>query len=243
MYKFKQIKAKYSFVSEVIKPSGERSVYSKTELVDVLPNLVEGLNFFLKGSTDVLVDGLEPENFNLIMCRLGQSLYPIELNVLKTGKIKQVKNYAEIQKRWNKECQSILATHKNAYWIERYINITSKNICSEVSFLETLRQNNFIQLFFMEAGAVKQHIELCAFPFADNHISAGFNLSSSNETEYYYQSEIGKIDERICSGHGELRIRYTEKGQPGYIRFLYRIEVSGEGFYSKRMTIELITNK
>lgn len=35
MYKFKQIKAKYSFFSEVIKPSGERSVFSKIEMVDV----------------------------------------------------------------------------------------------------------------------------------------------------------------------------------------------------------------
>lgn len=243
MYKFKQIKAKYNFVSEVVKPSGECSVYSKTELVDALPNLVEGLNFFLEGSTDVLIDGLGPENFDLIMHRLGQSLYPIELNVLKTGKIKRVKNFAEIQKRWSKECKNILTTHKNAYWVGRYINMTSRNICSEVSFLETLRQNNFIQLFFMEEGAVKQPVELCAFPFADNHIRVGFNLASSNETEYHYKSEIGKIDDRICSGNGELGIRYTEKGQPEYIRFLYRIEVSGEGFYSKRMTIKLITDK
>lgn len=243
MYRFKQIKAKYSFVSEVIKPSGERSVYSKTELVDALPNLVEGLNFFLRGSTDVLIDGLEPENFNLIMYRLGQSLYPIELNVLKTGRIKRVKNFAEIQKRWDKECKGILATHKNAYWVGRYINITSRNISSEVSFLETLCRNNFIQLFFMEEGAVKQHVELYAFPFADNHIRVEFNLASSSQTEYHYKSEIGKIDERICSGQGELRISYTEKGQPGYIRFLYRVEVPGEGFYSKKMTIKLITDK
>ena len=87
MYKFKQIKAKYNFFSEVIKPSGERSVFSKIEMVDVLPNRGEDLNFILKGSTDVLVDGHEPEDFDLIMYRLGQSLYPIELVVLKTGKI------------------------------------------------------------------------------------------------------------------------------------------------------------
>lgn len=243
MYKFKQIKAKYNFFSEVIKPSGERSVFSKIEMVDVLPNQGEGLNFFLKGNTDVLVDGHEPEDFDLIMYRLGQSLYPIELVVLKTGKIKQINNFAEIQNRWSKECKSIIATYKNAYWIERYINITSKNICSEVSFLDTLGQNNFIQLFFMEQGTIKQHIELSAFPCANSHISVEFNLTSSNETGYQYKSKIGKIDEKICSGDGELNIIYTEKGQPEYIRFLYRAEVHGEGFYSKIVTINLITNK
>lgn len=242
MYKFKQIKAKYNFFSEVIKPSGERSVFSKIEMVDVLPNRGEDLNFILKGSTDVLVDGHELEDFDLIMYRLGQSLYPIELVVLKTGKIKQVKNFAEIQNRWSKECKSILATHKNAYWVARYINMTSKNICSEVSFLETLGQNNFIQLFFMEQGTVKKHIEMSAFPCVNNHISVEFTLISSNETEYQYKSEFGKIDEKICSGCGELGVRYTEKGQPQYIRFLYRVEVYGEGFYTKIMTISLITN-
>lgn len=243
MYKFKQIKAKYNFVSEVVKPSGEHSVYSKTEIVEALPNLVEGLNFFLKGSTDVLIDGLGPENFDLIMHRLGQSLYPIELNVLKTGKIKRVKNFAEIQKRWGKECESILATHKNAYWVGRYINMTSKNICSEVSFLETLRQNNFIQLFFMEEGVVKQPVELCAFPFADNHIRVEFNLASSDGTEYHYKSEIGKIDEKICSGYGDLKVAYTEKGQPVSVLFQCMVEVAGEGYYKKRTKIELIKNK
>jgi hypothetical protein len=243
MYKFKQIKAKYSFFSEVIKPSGERSVFSKIEMVDVLPNRGECLNFILKGSADVFVDGHEPEDFDLIMYRLGQSLYPIELDVLKTGKIKQVKNFAEIQNRWSKECKSILATHKNAYWVVRYINMTSKNICSEVSFLEILGQNNFIQLFLMEQGKIKQHIELSAFPFANSHISVEFNLTSSNETGYQYKSKIGKIDEKICSGYGELDIIYTEKGQPEYVRFLYRVEVHGEGFYHKKININLITNK
>lgn len=56
MYRFKQIKARYSFVSEVIKPLGECSVYSKTEMIEVLPCLVEGLNFTFKGELQGLVE-------------------------------------------------------------------------------------------------------------------------------------------------------------------------------------------
>lgn len=100
-----------------------------------------------------------------------------------------------------------------------------------------------MQLFLMEQGKIKQHIELSAFPFANSHISVEFNLTSSNETGYQYKSKIGKIDEKICSGYGELDIIYTEKGQPEYIRFLYRVEVHGEGFYHKKININLITNK
>ena len=54
MFRFKRIKAQYNFLSEITTPAGGYSVYSKTEQVEALPNLVEGLNFFLKGSTNVL---------------------------------------------------------------------------------------------------------------------------------------------------------------------------------------------
>lgn len=243
MYKFKQIKARYSFVSEVIKPCGERSVYSKIEQIEALSNWGEGLVFCLKGSTSERINGEELAGFDAITLKQGQSLYPIELNVLKTGEIKRVKNFPEIQKRWDKKCKSMLATYKNAYWVRRYINITSRNISSEVAFLEALCQNNFIQLFFMEEGAVKQRIELCIYPFVDKYFCVEFNLTSSNETEYHYKSEIGNIDEKICSGYGMLGIRYTEKGQPEHIQFLYQVEVFGKGFYSKKIIIKLTADK
>lgn len=243
MYQFKQLKAKYLFVSEVIKPSGENCIYSKVEVLTALPNLVEGLNFFLEGSFGERINGNALTDFNDVMLKLGQSLYPIELNVLKTGKIKRVKNFEEIQGQWSKECKNILATHKNAHWVERYINMTSKNIRSEESFLRMLRQNSFTQLFFMEEGAIKQHVRLCAFPFADTVIDVEFDVKSSYENEYHYKAEIEKVDEKIGSSHGELEVRYTGKGQPESILFQYRAEVISEGFYTKRITIKLTTNK
>lgn len=243
MYRFKQLKAKYSFCSEVTKPSGESLVYSKTEHVEVLPNLVEGLNFFLKGSSDERINGSELADFDNIMLKLGKSLHPIQLQVLKTGRIKRVKYFEEIQERWDKECKDILATHKNAYWVERYINMTSQNVRSEEAFLRTLCQNSFTQLFFMEEGAITQHVNLRAFPFADNVIEVELELKSSRNNEYHYKAEIGKVDEKICGGHGELKAIYSEKGQPESILFQYRVEVAGEGFYTKGVTIKLITNK
>lgn len=240
MYHFKQLKAKYSFCSQVMKPSGESLVYSKTEHVEVLPNLVEGLNFFLKGSSDERINGSKPADFDNIMLRLGKSLYPIQLQVLKTGRIKRVKYFEEIQKRWSKECKNILLTHKNAYWVERYIHMTSKNVRSEEMFLKTLCQNSFMQLFFLEEGATTQHISLYAFPFADNVMEVDFELKSTRDNEYHYKSEIGKVDEKIGSEYSELNFKYTEKGLPENITFHYMAEVVDQGFYTKRITIKLI---
>ena len=57
MFRFKHIKAQYNFLSEIMTPAGGHSVYPKTEQVEALPNWVEGLNFFLKGSIVVLTGG------------------------------------------------------------------------------------------------------------------------------------------------------------------------------------------
>lgn len=243
MYRFKQIKAKYSFVSEVIKASGECSVYSKIEQIETLPNLVEGLNFILRGSEDEYLNGDELSGFDAIMQKLGDSLYPIELQVLKTGKLKRVKNLSEINKRWNNEIKIILTTHKNAYWVERYINMTSKNIRSEESFLNSLSHNSFIQLFFMEENAIEQNINVTAFPFAESACKLDFHLQTSFERECHYKAIIGKVDDRICSGHGDLKIAYAEKGQSVSILFQCMVEFVGEGYYKKRIKIELIENK
>lgn len=243
MYRFKQIKAKYSFVSEVIKPSGECSVFSKIEQIEAMPNLVEGLNFILRGSEDEYINGDELTGFDAIMQRLGGSLYPIELQVLKAGKLKRVKNLSEINKRWNNETKDILTTHKNAYWVERYINMTSKNIRSEESFLSSLSRNSFIQLFFMGKNVVEQNINMTAFPFADSVFNLYFHLQTSFERECHYKAIIGKVDDRICSGHGDLKIAYTEKGQPVSILFQCMVEVVGEGYYKKRIKIASIENK
>lgn len=243
MYRFKQIKARYSFVSEVIKPSGECSMYSKEEMVEVLPNLVEGLNFTLRGASHELIDGVEVKDFDLIMSRLGQSLYPIELNVLKTGEIKRLKNFEDIQSRWNRKSKDVLQTNKNAYWVERYINMTSKNIRNEEHFMNALSRNNFIQLLFIDEATQKQRMVLSDFPFTGSNIDTEYNLVSSQHGCYCYSTEIDKVDDRIRFVYGDITVSYTEKGLPKYVSVYCTAEVVNEGFYRKRMTMKLIDVK
>lgn len=240
MYKFKQIKAKYNFISDALEPSGKHSTYSMIEHISALPNLIEGLNFTLCGITNELIDGNPLQDFNLIMSQLGQSLYPIELNVLKTGKIKKLKNLEDIQKRWKLESEKILSTYENAYWVERYINMTSKNLVNEDSFMKALVRNSFIQLFFMEEAALQQRIQIYDFPFNGNTLNVIFDGVNSDNSEYHYNSVLESTDECICSGKGEMVILYSAKGLPLKISFFYRIEVADEGYYTKRVNIELI---
>lgn len=230
-------------VSEVIKPSGECSVYSKTEKMDVLPNLVEGLNFTFRGASHELINGAGLNDFDLIMSRLGQSIYPIELNVLKIGEIKRLKNFADIQSRWNRESKNILHTHKNAYWVERYINVTSKNLENENRFMNALRCNNFIQLLFIDEATAKQRLILSDFPFVGCNIDVEYNLASSKYDNYHYCSEIDNVDDRIRFVRGDIIISYTEKGLPENVSVCYMAEVVNEGFYRKRITMKLIDVK
>lgn len=148
MYKFKQIKAKYNFTSEVIQPSGISCVYTKTEPVTVLPNLVEGLNFTLHGAMEEKINNAPLKDFDLIMSRLGHCLYPIELNVLKTGRLKRIKNFTEIQKRWHEEGKKILSTYCNN---EKTIKNCEKQIqnnkqqIDEIEYLNSIPYMEFIK--------------------------------------------------------------------------------------------------
>ncbi|MCC8171287.1 MAG: hypothetical protein LIP00_05760 [Parabacteroides sp.] len=242
MYKFKQIKATYNFTSEVIQPSGVRCVYTKTELVTALPNLVEGLNFTLHGSIEETINKNPLKDFDLIMSRLGHSLYPVELNILKTGRLKRIKNFIEIKKRWREECKSILSTHKNAYWVERYLNMTSKNTDTEESFTKAFIRNSFVQLFFMEEGAPRQKITVYDFPRGYKPINIDFELEDTVSRQYRYKSSSGNVND-ITSISGTLFLIYSDKGLPLKIVFLCRIEIAREGYYTKRVQIEQTDQK
>lgn len=240
MYKIKSLKAIYSFFSEVIYPSGEYIRYSKIEPINVVPNLAEGLNFTLVGGDHEQINGKPLQDFDLIMSQLGHSLYPIELVVLKTGKIKRLKNLEDIKKRWQWKSDEILSTYENAYWVERYIKMTTENLADEETFMNALCRSNFMQLFFMEEAASQQYIQIYDFPFTGKTISATFDMVNSSGLEYRYQSVLEDADERICSGTGEMRVTYSDKGLPLKVAFLYRIEVAEEGYYTKKTEIELV---
>lgn len=240
MYKFKNLKAKYRFLSDVLYPIGKHSIYSKIEPISVVPNLAEGLNFTLVGGDHEQVNRKPLQDFDLIMSQLGHSLYPIELVVLKTGKIKRLKNLEDIKKRWQWKSDEILSTYENAYWVKRYIKMTTENLADEETFMNALCRSNFMQLFFMEEAASQQHIQMYDFPFTGKTISATFDMVKSSGLEYRYQSVLEDADERICSGTGEMRVTYSDKGLPLKVAFLYRIEVAEEGYYTKKTEIELV---
>lgn len=232
MYRFKQIKAKYSFVSEMITPWGDRSVYYRTEQVDAVPNMQEGLTFILRGAESELINNVPPKEFDFIMSQLGASLYPIEIQVLKNGEIKKIRKFEEIKKRWETSSKHTLSLYKNAYWVERYVNMTTKNFVSEEQFSRSLMRNSFVQLFFIDEGAKSKEFMLYDFPASGDCKAIHFELISIDYDIYTYRT-----------GQSELRITYTDKGLVDELLFVCRVEVADQGYYTKRIKIKLIENK
>jgi hypothetical protein len=243
MYKFKHIKARYRFQSETTTPSGECRPYSATYPVSSLLNLVEGLNFTLHGAEDETLDGKPLDDFDLFMSQAGHLLYPVELNVLRDGQIKHQRNYEDIKQRWENGCKNLLSTYSNSYWVERYINMASKRLVAEETFMKAFMRHSFVQLFFMEEGKQRQAYHLYDFPLKGNEINVPFELTESGYGEYHYRTVMENSTSSILSGDGELRLEYSEKGQPLAVSFYYEVDVRDEGFYSKRINIGLIENK
>ena len=198
MYRFKQIKAKYSFVSEVITPLGDSSLYNRTELVDAVHNMQEGLTFILRGAENELINNEPLKEFDFIISQLGASLYPVEMQVLKNGEIKKVCKFGEIKNRWETSSKQILSLYKNAYWVERYINMTSKNLISEEQFFETFIRNSFVQLFYIDKGIEYKKFKLYDFPFSGNYIIMDFKLIAKATYIYRYKLMSAANDYVAC---------------------------------------------
>jgi hypothetical protein len=243
MYKFKHIKAKYQFKSETTTPPGERSTYVATYPVSSLLNLVEGLNFTLHGAEDERLNGRPLDDFDLFMSQIGHLLYPVELNVLRNGQIKRLRNYEDIKQRWGNGRKDLLSTYSNSYWVERYINMASKRLVAEETFMKAFMRHSFVQLLFMEEGKREQVFRLHDFPTKGGEINVPLELVEAAYGEYRYHSVPGGMAPPLLSGDGELRLEYSEKGQPLAVSFYYEVEVRDEGFYSKRINIGLIENK
>jgi hypothetical protein len=243
MYKFKHIKAEYQFRSETTDTLGERSTYAATYPISSLLNLVEGLNFTLRGAEDETLDGRPLDDFDLLMSQIGHLLYPVELNVLRNGQIKCLRNYGDIKLRWENGRKDLLSTYSNSYWVERYINMASKRLVAEETFMKAFMRHSFVQLLFMEEGTQRQAYCLYDFPLKGNEINVPLELVEAAYGEYHYHSVPGGMAPPLLSGDGELRLEYSEKGQPLAVSFYYEVEVRDEGLYSKRINIGLIENK
>ena len=174
---------------------------------------------------------------DVMIAELGATLYPVEMQGLKNGEIKKVCKFGEIKNRWETSSKQILSLYKNADWVERYINMTSKNLISEEQFFETFIRHSFVQLLYIDKGIEYTKFKLYDFPFSGTYIIMDFKLIAKDQHIYRY-----KLMNAANDYSGEMEISYSEKNMLDKLSFVCHAEVKNEGYYTKRIKIKLIEN-
>lgn len=243
MYDFSDIDAAYRFVSSVFFPDGSKSELCKTERLQGRRIDDKHYEITLLGATDVLLNGAPPDDFNEIMLMLGESLYPIVLEVTEMGDIVKVCNFEDIEKRWKSSCSDIKNLCENSFVVEQYINSSSVNMRNKDVFLNTLKQTGFVRLFFNGYEQKDTEFIVSDFPMRKDKVLFSFDKWELQDEESICRSQLEKPEERVAilGGDAVLKIKRTPKGIPRTAKFLARVEKKEKGYFMKETRIELIS--
>ncbi|MBA6316568.1 hypothetical protein [Cellulophaga baltica] len=97
---------------------------------------------------DIYINDKSPQNFiEDISIEVSETLYPLEVQCNHSGGFKTIRNFDEIKKRWHKKKKSLLSKYRNESVI-KYINVFDKSMSFEELFIEKMRNDFFLSLYF-----------------------------------------------------------------------------------------------
>ncbi|KGN69794.1 hypothetical protein HQ40_03840 [Porphyromonas gulae] len=132
-------------IRQIIPEKTVRQYTGKTllEMDEMRP---DGFRCLLLRRYDVQIEHAASSVVNTLMIDLGESLYPIELNVHPDGKIRKIVNFEEIRKRRMDKAAELL-NHFPTMNFRKYIEMAQENLIDEKALQKALLRDSFIQLF------------------------------------------------------------------------------------------------
>ena len=209
LYQFKRLKSVYS-VSISREHPGKSSSYSCN--VYISATIKRGVRLITFEKRDnLLLDGKDPgQSVDIIMKRLGDSLYPITFKVSGAGNIIGLENSEDIQSRWLAQSEQILDKVNHAPVIKRYIDASWLNVKEKLKLQNAILKDSFIRLYLTAYG---KKIGFVAYNFPEQGDSSGFNLrmvgyegdrvllsDTQQESKFSYnRSEYGDLLSLSCA--------------------------------------------
>ncbi|MDR2145966.1 MAG: hypothetical protein LBE91_05870 [Tannerella sp.] len=113
------------------------------------------------------IDGESPGDISeIIMMELGDSLYPLVLNVEEDGEILSIENFDEVRtRRSNKEKE--LNSKYQSFEFEQYLKAAKDNMKDEKTLRMGLGRDAFIQFYFRDTDRSDWYFHIFDFPFPD----------------------------------------------------------------------------
>ena len=239
MYDFDSIDATYEFDSTVTFANGKKTTFRKVEHVTA-KKVDESYVFTMQGSSEEIIDGDEPDGWDVVVLRFGKALYPYSLKVERDGGLSGVLDFEKVKAHWFDQRQQII-DYYNDYYIEKESNRYALALKSEEKFFQTLKDNLFYSLFFWSENQPDHQVVIRDFPSRTRLAIFTFkDKRYDDKGDLSYETGLVKDEGsgRLLSGQASLQFIRGKEGLPKEIRLKARVEEADTGYFTKEITIK-----
>lgn len=235
MYNFRTLKSHYSILIRYRLPDYTLQEYSSTIVLEAKQRQNNFL-FTLHERLDVRLNNEVPrKTMDSLMMELGNSIYPMQLNVSSEGKILSVFNFDEIRERWYENSSELLEDNYTPEF-RKYIEISRKNFSDEEKFREILFRDTFVQLFFQEYDT--KILELTCENFPKQSKKTTFYAKKTSPDNYNYKLFPAFKENNVEDIGGDLICELMPTGEISKVEAFFYLITSESGLYEKRVMIE-----
>ena len=233
MYNFKSLKASYKIHLTHQWPDFTLNRYSSRMMVSA--RRCDGhYEFTLENRINVRLDGKPPAGImDCLMMQLGNSLFPLTLQVSDDGKLYAVKNIEEVKQRWHKEADEMLKTHSTTEF-KTYLEMASGNVAGEKQLVRSLAKDSFIQLFFLSYGSKVLEIDWFNFPRPGQKTTC-YARRKADELNYILSPAFN--DDEVEQAAGTLSYRKFPSGELENMKATFYLSTREGKVYRKGVTL------
>jgi len=210
-YEFGSLDAVYDVDITLSYPDFTEVHYHNSEKVTARYKQEESRYLFrLEEREQPLLNGEAPvEIMDTLMIEFGNAIYPVTLSVNANGEILDVRNFPDITKRRKEKADELLEKYPTHHF-RRYLEISSRNLKDEETFLQAMQKNTFVYFFFVPFNTTDLMVNFNDFP-EKNGISTFFCEKKETQSDLHeYVARMVYPSE--SNGEGSIVYRYSPLG-------------------------------
>lgn len=233
MYEFNKLASIYKVSVDYGLPDGSQTVYRSHVRIKAKRERKTDFLFTVLNRQDVTINNHTPtQTMDLLMLKLGDALYPLELSAGENGRLIDIENFEQIRKRWH-EISALLLKENFTLPFEKYIHISRQNMNDLSSFRKAISRDSFIKYYFLPLGAEYIELECENFPVKGKTLSC-MAVKDRRQSMAYYFVPLYDGDYSI---YGQLKYQRGEYGELIHIDVDYNMVTADGECYHRGIVI------
>lgn len=219
-----------------IMPEKTVHLYTGKTLLEIEAMGSDGFRCSLLKRYDVQIEHAISSVVNTSMIELGESLYPVELNIHPDGKICKIINFEEIRER-RKNKASELLNRFLAVNFRKYIEMSQDNLIDEKALQKALLKDSFIQLYFSCASGLPFCYTCHNFPQKGLKSSYYCNINKKEADAFVYVARPAFPDPSCKIMRGDIISKISAEGSLSGIKAGFMLQQEGREAYRREIDI------